>query len=70
MWNRRTAAQGQALKLLSLSITPADRERGRARMIEDALRLIRQAYDSWSANNDAVVEIDVTVRNENITSRD
>lgn len=49
-------------RLLTLTITPADRERGRTRAIEDALRLIRQAYDQAAASAKAIVQIDVKVR--------
>lgn len=56
-------ADGSVERLLALSITPADREqRGRTRVIEDALRLIRDAYDRAAAGASAVVQIDVTVR--------
>lgn len=49
--------------LLSLRITPADREqRGRTRVIEDAVRLIRRVYDDAAASAAAVVHIEVTVR--------
>lgn len=50
-------------RLLALSITPADREsRGRTRVIEDALRLVRKVYDEVAASAGAVIQIDVTVR--------
>lgn len=49
--------------LLFLSLTPADREcQGRTRVIEDALRLIRRAYDEASAGLETVVEIKVVAR--------
>lgn len=49
-------------RLLALTITPEDRERGRSRMIEEAIKAIRKSYDDAIANERAVVQIDVTVR--------
>lgn len=49
--------------LLALRITPADREqRGRTRVIEDAVRLVRKVYDDAAASAEAVIHIEVTVR--------
>lgn len=58
-----TGCPDECRRLLALTITPEQRaQRGRTRVIEDALRLVRLAYDEAVAAERAVVQIDVTVR--------
>ena len=53
---------GQEIRLLQLVITPADRERGPKRMLEEAVQAVTRAYTEAIACERAVVLIDVTVR--------
>jgi len=50
----------ERLRLLEMTITPADRERGTTRLLEEALRAVTRAYTAAITHKDAVVRIVVT----------